>query len=298
MVINLGSWQFWLVLIIIVFIIIWFLWGGNRDYNIVGIKPLIDLANTVPDTNFYSRDIENNILNQTQYKHNNKVIETPTIYEHKKQEYDINNICYAVSPKIINKLPNENRIIQNENNRNDPNSTINLDNVKPEQLRFILDYIPYLKYTKEKKGKISMGESLTGKIFEEYLGRSVMKSIRPDILKNIESGSNCEYDIYDDYTRIAIEYSGEQHYVYPHHWHKNEKSFTDLIYRDKLKAKLSEENDILLIIVPYWVDSCKADPTAPNGYKVLPNSQLTPDIREAKLKAYLIPILEEIFNGK
>ena len=63
-----------------------------------------------------------------------------------------------------------------------------------------------------------------------------------------------ELDGYNEENKIAFEYNGEQHYIYPHHWHRTEQQFIDLQSRDKNKAAYCIDNGIKLIIVPYFVN--------------------------------------------
>lgn len=126
----------------------------------------------------------------------------------------------------------------------------------------------------------SLGEKLTCKIFEEYLGREVEVNKKYEHLKNPETKKKLQYDMYDPHTKIAIEYSGEQHFVFPSRFHKSEKEFYDQVYRDNIKEILSKKNGIKLIVVPYTVD------------KNSPNK----DERENKIREYLTPILDKILG--
>lgn len=138
---------------------------------------------------------------------------------------------------------------------------------------------PLLK--KEKKFA-SIGEKVCYEIYEEYVGYEVHNNIRPKFLRNPETGYPLQYDIYDGKKKIAIEYNGEQHYVFPSKWIKSKKLFDDLLYRDKLKEKLSKDNGIFLITVPYTVDTMDD-----NGkYK-----RYTEQERKEKIKSFLMPIL-------
>lgn len=150
------------------------------------------------------------------------------------------------------------------------------------------------KFEKRDRKFGSVGEELCCKIFEEYLGREVKINIRPDHLKNPETGRNLEYDMYDPITNIAIEYNGEQHYTYPCKYHKSETDFKNQIYRDTVKQILSDKNNIKLIIVPYTIDTCDVDETQINGYKK--NLSLSRQDREDRIRKYLVPILEQLLN--
>lgn len=140
----------------------------------------------------------------------------------------------------------------------------------------------------------SVANKLLCKIFEEYLDREVKLNYRPDFLKNPETKRNLEYDLYDPISKVAIEYNGEQHYVYPHKFHKNYKKFEDQVFRDSLKEKLSYENGDILVVIPYYIDVAIYDE---KKKKYILCDDLSEETREKKLKKHLIPILDKIFKS-
>ena len=60
-----------------------------------------------------------------------------------------------------------------------------------------------------------------------------------------------QFDGYNLEYKIAFEYHGYQHYIYPNYFHKNEESFLAGQKRDKEKETYCFENNIKLIIIPY-----------------------------------------------
>ena len=101
----------------------------------------------------------------------------------------------------------------------------------------------------------SKGEQLTCDAFSHILGRRVYQNIRPNFLKNPETGRNLEIDCYDPDTQIGIEYMGIQHYVYPNRFMSSQGQFIKQLQRDNLKLRLCEQHDIYIIRIPYTVDS-------------------------------------------
>ena len=79
----------------------------------------------------------------------------------------------------------------------------------------------------------------------------------PNFLVNPETGRKLELDVYNSDYKIAVEYNGEQHYVFPNHWHgKTEEGrlkFNAQLRRDDLKKRLCAKNGVYLINVPYTV---------------------------------------------
>jgi len=100
--------------------------------------------------------------------------------------------------------------------------------------------------------KESKGEMMCRDFATQLFGKPFIK-IRPDFLRNDQTGHNLELDIYNDELKLAIEYNGIQHYKYIPHFHKNEEAFKAQQYRDKLKEERCRQNGIKLIIVPYTV---------------------------------------------
>lgn len=89
---------------------------------------------------------------------------------------------------------------------------------------------------------------LTKKICKNY---TVIYQHRPFFLKS--SKGQLSYDVFIGGLNIAIEYQGKQHFEAVEYF-GGEKNFLKQIYRDKLKKKLSIENDIKLIYINYWED--------------------------------------------
>lgn len=102
----------------------------------------------------------------------------------------------------------------------------------------------------------SRPEALCCSIVEEIYKKAFNK-VRPDFLKNPETGSNLELDCYNDELKIAIEYSGSQHYKFPNYFHKTNEDFIKQVRRDQFKAQVCDLNGIYLITVPYWVPEHK-----------------------------------------
>lgn len=62
-----------------------------------------------------------------------------------------------------------------------------------------------------------------------------------------------EFDGYNEEHKIAFEYHGYQHYVYPNRFHKTEEIFKAACQRDLQKIQYCIENGIKLITIPYTI---------------------------------------------
>lgn len=142
--------------------------------------------------------------------------------------------------------------------------------------------------------KTSKGEDVVAEVFQDIIQREIQRNIRPDFLRNPETGKALELDCYDEEYKIAVEYNGIQHYKFPSAYHKTEKEFYDQLYRDRLKKKLCEDAEVYLIPIPYWVDMCVSDPNNPEN---LICSKFVPkNIRYQRIYDFLYDKIEEYFS--
>lgn len=103
----------------------------------------------------------------------------------------------------------------------------------------------------KKPKNMSNGQFECQKAIEEIFGEKFQSNVRPNWLRNSETGRNLELDCYNEKLRIAIEYNGEQHYKFPNAFMKTAEDFKNQIRRDELKKELCKLNAVKLIIVPY-----------------------------------------------
>ena len=100
---------------------------------------------------------------------------------------------------------------------------------------------------------LSKGEKMCRDTMEKIYGVP-FKNIRPKWLKNPETGRCLELDCYNEKLKLAVEYNGEQHYVWPNGF-KNQsyQDFLNQIKRDELKKNICDKSGVDLIVVPYNV---------------------------------------------
>lgn len=98
---------------------------------------------------------------------------------------------------------------------------------------------PYCIYKKEQE---------TREILETLYASPFPKQ-RPKWLNGME------LDGYNEELGLAFEYQGEQHYHYhPKLFHKKGiKKFLEQHFRDKIKVKLCQENNVKLVVIPYYI---------------------------------------------
>lgn len=100
---------------------------------------------------------------------------------------------------------------------------------------------------------ISEGEKICRKNLEIFYKGKKFENVKLEKFINPITGFKLELDCYNEELKLAVEYNGKQHYVYPNDLHKNEIEFLEQIKRDKEKKKLCDQYGIYLIIVPYTI---------------------------------------------
>jgi hypothetical protein len=97
-------------------------------------------------------------------------------------------------------------------------------------------------------------ESLCGEALAELLPEHKFFSTRAlEWLKLGRGGYPLELDFYCEELRLAVEYSGRQHYELIDHFHTSQADFERGLERDRLKADACDDNWVTLIVVPYTV---------------------------------------------
>jgi hypothetical protein len=98
----------------------------------------------------------------------------------------------------------------------------------------------------------SKGERASRAAAERIFEKPFVK-VRPDFLRNVVTNHNLELDVYNEELKLAIEYSGRQHYEFVPFFHKNYEAFLNQKYRDEMKKNKCKEQGIQLIEIPYTV---------------------------------------------
>ena len=96
-------------------------------------------------------------------------------------------------------------------------------------------------------------ERICRKTFELIFDKDFSKR-RPKWLVNPETSRKMELDGFCKELGLAFEYNGKQHYEkIEKFFHKNQ-GYEKQVERDILKGILCKKNDVVLIIVPYWIE--------------------------------------------
>ncbi|MFX1476812.1 MAG: hypothetical protein ACFFCI_01650 [Promethearchaeota archaeon] len=97
-----------------------------------------------------------------------------------------------------------------------------------------------------------MSERVCRKFFETLLNKKFAVTTNLIWLVN-EEGNRMHLDGYNKQLGLAFEYNGVQHYIYNKHFYKTRKEFEKRKRDDETKVKLCNENNVVLIIIPYYV---------------------------------------------
>jgi hypothetical protein len=271
--------------------VLWAFWGG-KNYEFVGLAPLspetcgsytgslynwgnitpatgydpVEGHDCVPPDTACTQEINDPVCQSSQRQ--TIIDNTPLI---PPQFTNPNNQSHLNGPERLDS--------SNPNNSFEMNSASNIESDKnichqsQEEIPLILDYNPRrntstpqefkqmglpqpinpVNYIQPQRGRfISRGERMCCQTMERIYGVP-FNTIRPDWLRNPETGERLELDCYNDDLKIAVEYNGEQHYKWPNFTNQTYEQFINQTRRDTLKADLCDRNGVYLIVVPCHV---------------------------------------------
>ena len=219
---NFISWQYCILLLLAILFIFWLFYGGQEDLEYIGLAPLKIGVDA-------SRNVEHE-----QGEEEESVDITPNLPDLRNKE------DFKLLPKFVSSHEKMPKISLSD--------SMEYFSVSKSPRTLALG-----EHTCYKNNKPSKGETLCKQIIEEIYGVPFY-CVRPNFLKNPETGRNLELDMYNDDLKIAIEYSGIGHYVFPNPFHKTKEDFLNQVRRDQYKVETCDKNGIYLITVPYNVD--------------------------------------------
>lgn len=110
----------------------------------------------------------------------------------------------------------------------------------------------YFRSQPENRNKYFMEEQCR-MIFEGLFPGHKFIKVRPKWLKNPLTGKLLELDGYNEKLKLAFEYNGYQHYIYPNKYHKTRDEFIAQKQRDIIKIELCDKQGVFLMTIPYDV---------------------------------------------
>lgn len=242
------SWQFWFLILFLIFFVLWLFFGGKKKYPYVGLSalstdariskyldPTYDLVDipTTPVSSVSTISPSSPVESVNRVTHITTPLLTPVSVHSVRTPVPSPRILTAPIQPI---LP--------------PTGTVDVTpqlplNIEPEPPSTNI-------YDFSKIGYVSKKEAECRKILENIYHLPFPR-VRPDFLKNPETNCNLELDGFNPDLMIAFEYNGEQHYKYPHPFHTSYDKFVNQIRRDQYKLNICDLLGIYLITVPYNV---------------------------------------------
>jgi hypothetical protein len=222
-----------LFVILVLFFILWLFYGGE-NHAYIGVDPLYTIEE-------YKSTAKNK--NKNTAKNNS--------YLNSRTGSQIESVCSSINYEQELSYSQLQKLKQIKSER------IKLLSLSKENL----EKIPVIKDKVQTDNHIfvSKAERECKKIADK-LFNCEFKKIRPNWLKNPETGRNLELDLYCENVivrgisyRVAFEISGIQHFQYPNVFHKSVDEFKAQVRRDMYKAEICEREGVYLITIPYTV---------------------------------------------
>ena len=239
------SWQYCLLFLVILLFIIWLIFGGQENLQYIGLSPLkigVDATRNVEhDTEKESEEIDE------------PIDRTPTLPDiFNKEDINFTHVKTGVPIISISSSYETSKVVEADNfEGNEGNFEGDLEGKKIEEKS--PRSLALGEFQCYKNEKMSKGEKLCKEVIEDIYGVPFY-CVRPNFLKNPETGRNLELDLYNDSLKIAVEYSGIGHYKYPNPFHKTREEFINQVRRDQFKVDMCDANGVYLITVPYSVN--------------------------------------------
>ena len=245
MIINLDiiSWQVCLVVLVIVFFFIYLFFGGG-DHEYIGLSPLeigFDASRHVEHCSKKEKNAD--IVSNSPVDNTPSIPNLSKVPLIKKKMKNVFCSSGSSSYERYSSEPSLGDLVGNSNSYSDSYSE-SYENIQTPRTAALGGFC------KRKNGFSSKGEKLCKQAIEEIYGVPFF-CVRPDFLKNPETGRNLELDLFNAKLGIAVEYSGSQHYIFPNNFHKTYEDFINSVRRDQYKVDACDENGVYLITVPY-----------------------------------------------
>jgi hypothetical protein len=301
-------WKFWITLMIILLVVMWAFWGGRRDYEIIGLRDTPMFHSQDNPVHDYIHTSSPQIHTQYMDSHSSSPRQSSTYNPIRSSEMRrrVRSRRSSYYSSDYDRMLRTANIDSNSHPYNDTTlpaystnpGTPYIEQIADAGVQTPVQHIGAFNVTQlaaqsvNLSRKTSVGEEITVQAFESLIGRKVATQIRPLFLKNPETGRPLELDCYDSISRIAVEYSGRQHYEFPSAFCSSEQDFYDQVYRDQLKRRLCDQNNIYLITVPYTIDMCEEN--TPNNGDVKCVMSVSRQIRYQRIRKYLEERLNEL----
>jgi len=145
--------------------------------------------------------------------------------------------------------------------------------------------------------RIKKGERLCRNIFEKIF-KTKFPTVRPSWLKNPKTGYCLELDGYAKDIGIAFEYQGQHHYETAYSF-SAPTDLKNIQYKDKIKKYICNENNIILLQIPYFIDISNINICIDNIIDILKTNNITmphSDFSDLNINDHHDPSRDRFFN--
>lgn len=266
---NFISWQTCIILLLLLIFFLWLAYGGEENLEYVGLSPLqsgVDASEYIGNKSGKRREEEsksNNIESEEETSNEQMSNEFSEFgqneegeYEEMSNEENDDETSNEMSIEFENKKYSETNFVNSYETKKVlkfstfPTSNPQLEMSKSPKIIKSPRSLALGDHVCRKNGKLSKGEMICKQVMEEIYGVPFY-CVRPNFLKNPETGRNLELDMYNDSLKIAVEYNSSQHYVFPNTFHKTYEEFINQVRRDQFKVETCDKNGVYLITVPH-----------------------------------------------
>jgi hypothetical protein len=243
------SWQVCILILVVLLFIIYLFFGGRDDVEFEGLTKLNVGTDAV--TGKEHRKSKDQSSEEDENEAEEIIDRTPRLPRDVAGApmISMSESFEMLASPVIESLPEqEKEIVPCDFEYDEPNHEESSKSIKSPRSLALGNFKCY------KNASISKGEALCKQVIEEIY-KAPFYCVRPDFLKNPETGRNLELDLYNDFYKVAVERDGQQHYLYPNAFHKTREEFLNQVRRDEYKRKMCDEHGIYLITVPHTVKS-------------------------------------------
>ena len=217
------KYYFYILFIAIVIILFYWFFRQSEPQEFIGLAPLYEEQK--------KNELPVNVESENNFEANDTQAEEDTLLE----QEDMMSLQPIKNPCFIHQLRHS-RIRE---------MLVSIDHVLQARR-------DYLLVNKIANNKVSQGEFVC-RVTLEAIFQLPFNKAEPDFLKSTLSAKNLELDGYNEQLKLAFEYNGIQHYVFPNYWHKSYEQFERQIKHDRYKRAICPRLGVTLLIIPYTI---------------------------------------------